>query len=1155
MYLAVFRRERNMHKRFSFSLIPAVTVLAAAMLLIIMPLNITVSAQNVQDETAPRQIQYMGTAVSCADAEPAVYRSIRASIIDGFDSEAVTWLPESNITNITSVINTPLAAGCTPFSGERFLAVSTRKAPPGEPRAIVKSLPQPANYSAYGSICAAVWCPDPGIGEGRLEFTFTIGAVGGSYTASAPLRTGCWNAVFADILGWEGRSAVTSFSLGISCAGTDYYELVFPFCLDEVSLCTSADAAQAMRYLAPVRQYDCEGCELGLSDAGSLRDRAAEYDMSYMKLTFGDASRSPAADPGSAALQGGGRTEDGHYVGVELQLGTDTHTANILPDGARRISVSLPEGDITGGTSMLRLLLDNRSGAESVTLRSMSARSTVTERTAGLTDGLQSICLPVNREMNELELIIAGGSEGEEIHIYSILPAASYRSDVEALYAYTPAKTGRCVIESCRVSSDRSSIEVTVKPDAQLLTRSPDAVIELYDLEPYASDKNDFFYESIVRADVKPISEHIVLRTAAREENIGNRFVVCIKEGGSPTPIAGSYVTNPEQFTSGLSYPDIKSKKGMDTPNHVEAGLLGIRHTTVQIELEKLTADGSGNVYHYDGTSTYYDEAYLSRLDGIISAYTAEGISVTAILTVSRGGNGSLLCHPDSTAPDSGYAAFNTGDKDGIAALGAAAHLIAKRYSGSSAAHGRIVNYVVGHEVQNAAVNYNLGGADLRRTVSAYAEAFRTIYNAVKSAAGTPKVFISLGCGSWQGSSVSNETGRFDVRDFLEAFSEYVRSAGDIAWGLMYNPYPCSDSLYSSIEAAECNSLLASRVTPANLSVLTGYLESLGGSHPVILRDTGFFTPGAEKTLTVSARYDEYVYAYLKAVSLDIVKAYITAYLPDSGRLIERIDTAESKYVTEKRIIGRAWSDLIEGYTPGSAAVRNIVTDSLKPDMLTPVSSYTGTAELLSFDSDLGLSVWKPGAGCVSLASSEDGSGTFAAELGSPPDGSGWRYVTGSFSYPLNLTSAPYVTLELSLTGESPNLSDIELLIVFRSGSDIAAYSGRLSNGIPSELTADLSTFPPVGRIESINLYVRGADGDFGTPTLYISPVRVSSNLLDSSQLSEYLWEQKAAYIRSQKAEINTNHVIALAVVILVCSTILVIRRMNRRDDIPVRKH
>ena len=70
------------------------------------------------------------------------------------------------------------------------------------------------------------------------------------------------------------------------------------------------------------------------------------------------------------------------------------------------------------------------------------------------------------------------------------------------------------------------------------------------------------------------------------------------------------------------------------------------------------------------------------------------------------------------------------------------------------------------------------------------------------------------------------------------------------------------------------------------------------------------------------------------------------------------------------------------GLHPRQRSCSNIVTDSLKPDMLTPVS-YTGTAELLSFD-DLGLSVWSR-VRLYFACLVRDGSGTFAAELEALP--------------------------------------------------------------------------------------------------------------------------------------------------------------------------
>ncbi len=157
--------------------------------------------------------------------------------------------------------------------------------------------------------------------------------------------------------------------------------------------------------------------------------------------------------------------------------------------------------------------------------------------------------------------------------------------------------------------------------------------------------------------------------------------------------------------------------------------------------------------------------------------------------------------------------------------LTAAAAFLAERYSDSE--HGKVDNWIVGNEV-NARYEWNyVNIADLNAYANEYAESFRLCYNAIKSKNANAGVYI---CTEQQWDRNRNEAGKYDSKDFIDAFNSAVVAGGNIDWGLMTHPYPVpltwaaywtGGAYYKNLVNHTVNSAY---VTMENVEVLTDYM-------------------------------------------------------------------------------------------------------------------------------------------------------------------------------------------------------------------------------------------------------------------------------------------------------------------------------------------
>lgn len=330
-------------------------------------------------------------------------------------------------------------------------------------------------------------------------------------------------------------------------------------------------------------------------------------------------------------------------------------------------------------------------------------------------------------------------------------------------------------------------------------------------------------------------------------------------------------------------FPKPPSIKGLQVQMNDDALALGIHHAGVNINLTALVdlEKNPGNTKRIvDGREFSFNESYLKSLDAQIKPLSDRGVLVYLILIAYPSKNpaiDALAIHPDARK-DYKYSvgAFNAKTPEGRAWLTAVTQEIASRWSGARAESGRVWGWIVGNEVNSHWIWSNMGKKPMAEAVTEYAQVFRIVHGAVRTASTNARLYISFDhhwAASMHGISAEEAT---PGRDYLDAFAKLT---ADLDWHVAWHPYPedlgnpraWADKTVTSDDASN-------KVTFKNLEVLCRHLKKpellfKGEPRRVILSEQGFhllLTPDGE-TLQAAA----YAYAWEKCRKLSLVDAFI----------------------------------------------------------------------------------------------------------------------------------------------------------------------------------------------------------------------------------------------------------------------------------------
>ncbi len=501
-------------------------------------------------------------------------------------------------------------------------------------------------------------------------------------------------------------------------------------------------------------------------------------------------------------------------------------------------------------------------------------------------------------------------------------------------------------IESCRINAETGKIDVTMK--AKDLAVSDDGYYYLFEQKAWQSELTGKEYIIEDQKDVD-LTFSVNLNYNTASSRLFSKFVVAVKKNGSFLAITRPrYITNPEAIAKySLSFGNTTSKKGLlvdpEKLQSTELDDLGVKHAAYNIPLSRIlgptTNEAYPTVYYtYNGKSYAFNGQIIAEYDYIFTSLTNRGITTTAIILNDHSAHPELI-HPKArSGGHAPYFAFNAAEEGGAECIAAVASFLASRYAGNG--HGKVVNWVIGNEI-NARSEWNyIEHMDTASYVDEYARAFRIFYNAILSINGNARVYISLDQ-QW-GKSLYSHNG-YGSREILDEFNRNLKAEGNIDWGLAQHPYnyPLTSAKAWSSSGKAGSYVQEGENTPVitikNLHVLTDYLQKAemrtedGEVRHLILSEMGYTSSQGQELQAAS-----FVYAYKVIEANQYVDSMLFSRETDAPSEVAQglalgictqgggrksiyeaykyVDTAESAKYTDfaLRVIGISnWSEVI----------------------------------------------------------------------------------------------------------------------------------------------------------------------------------------------------------------------------------------------------
>jgi len=304
-----------------------------------------------------------------------------------------------------------------------------------------------------------------------------------------------------------------------------------------------------------------------------------------------------------------------------------------------------------------------------------------------------------------------------------------------------------------------------------------------------------------------------------------------------------------------LTAPSIKGIGGVPAIHHSDHPIfeLGVHHATINLVLNSLIRDTpipNWIPWQFDQQTFYINERQLKNHDATIRHLSDRDVIVSAILLVGNGrdadGNPhSLMTHPEADSRGI-YSLPNVTTDPSSQLYSAALYLMAERWSRTDGSNGRISNWIMHNEIDQAATWTNMGSQPLSRYLETYMRSARLMHHTARLFDPHSRVFISL---THHWAKKSSGSGTYVVRDMLELFAEMGRIAGDFPWGVAYHPYPRDlRNPDAWNDQGITNEWDTPYIVPKNLNVLPAFLNQshllyAGQPRGILFSEQGFNSP------------------------------------------------------------------------------------------------------------------------------------------------------------------------------------------------------------------------------------------------------------------------------------------------------------------------
>ena len=430
------------------------------------------------------------------------------------------------------------------------------------------------------------------------------------------------------------------------------------------------------------------------------------------------------------------------------------------------------------------------------------------------------------------------------------------------------------------------------------------------------------------------------LNISGHPEYAQGKFAIGIRKSKSAYSVISpkSYVSNPEKLsTNTAAYFVPGTKKGIQATDIKE--LTDTKSKTVFFNLyisDLMRKDSGVETYKYNGKTYHFNGLYGYVY--LVQQCNAKGIQVTAQISIDRNASTQRFITGNSPYAETAYYGWNTDNSTTRQTMEAMFAYLGEKFGKNNC---YISNWILGNEVNSASGYYYVGNVSFSKFISMYSEAFRCLYNAVKSSRGSSKVFICLD-NCWNQKNAF--TICYSARSTLESFAAKISDMQkDVNWNLAYHAYnqPLSDSQFwsganASMFTSDANT--TTFITMRNIQTLTDYVKNRFGSNTrIILSEQGFSSTYGGQANQAAA----IALAYYKAACNPMIDAFIIRSYKDEAHevaqglamglkdangkkktaynVFKNMDSSNSLKYTEKVLKSQVgnWKSLVPGYSTG----------------------------------------------------------------------------------------------------------------------------------------------------------------------------------------------------------------------------------------------
>lgn len=430
------------------------------------------------------------------------------------------------------------------------------------------------------------------------------------------------------------------------------------------------------------------------------------------------------------------------------------------------------------------------------------------------------------------------------------------------------------------------------------------------------------------------------LNISGHPEYAQGKFAIGIKKSKSAYSVISpkSYVSNPEKLsTNTAAYFVPGTKKGIQATDINELTDTTSKTVFFNLYISDLMRKDSGvETYKYNGKTYHFNGLYGYVY--LVQQCNAKGIQVTAQISIDRNASTQSFITGNSPYAETAYYGWNTDNSTTRQTMEAMFAYLGEKFGKNNC---YISNWILGNEVNSASGYYYVGNVSFSKFISMYSEAFRCLYNAVKSSRGSSKVFICLD-NCWNQKNAF--TICYSARSTLESFAAKISDMQkDVNWNLAYHAYnqPLSDSQFwsganASMFTSDANT--TTFITMRNIQTLTDYVKNRFGSNTrIILSEQGFSSTYGGQANQAAA----IALAYYKAACNPMIDAFIIRSYKDEAHevaqglamglkdangkkktaynVFKNMDSSNSLKYTEKVLKSQVgnWKSLVPGYSTG----------------------------------------------------------------------------------------------------------------------------------------------------------------------------------------------------------------------------------------------